>query len=135
MVKFINQYKYKPKDSTLVYGPSLTEPDQSMSVKEILARSMAGLSVIPQYEPEDDELVEQGIDDEFLPEVGDFDYVDLMNLRSENRRRVAEIEEAQRRKEVLPADSSKGEAGVSDSKSVQNSVGKASGNDSPLPSE
>lgn len=135
MVKFINQYKYKPKDSTLVYGPSLTEPDQSMSVKEILARSMAGLSVIPQYESEDDELVEQGIDDEFLPEVGDFDYVDLMNLRSENRKRVAEIEEAQRRKEVLSADSSKGEVRVSDGKSVQDSVGKASANDSPLPSE
>ena len=135
MVKFINQYKYKPKDSTLVYGPSLTEPDQSMSVKEILARSMAGLSVIPQYELEDDELVEQGIDDEFLPEVGDFDYVDLMNLRSENRKRVAEIEEAQRRKEVLSADSSKGEVRVSDGKSVQDSVGKASANDSPLPSE
>lgn len=113
-MKVRTPYNYKPERKPINYGVSLTEPDQSLTIKEILERSMMGLSTVPYRDSEDWEDAESYLDGDDLPEPGDFDYVDLMNLRNENRRKNREIEEAANRKEVLSSDRPDREVGKKD---------------------
>lgn len=92
-LNFKNRYFYKNSDHfhKVDFGPSLTEPDQSLSINQILARVAQGFTTgLKDYTVEYDEDDNEDFDDPTLD--SDFNEMDAINLK-------AEIDAERKRKE------------------------------------
>jgi hypothetical protein len=93
-IKNALNYQSFPKDYEKIKGPSMTIPDQTMSIRELLRRYASGLplggSKEPIYEGEDGD----GIDPRRL------DLAERQELEIAARQELAEIEERLKSKKV-----------------------------------
>lgn len=98
MAKYVTQQSYDvhsmAAQDAVNFEPSITQPDESMTVKEILARYTRGMDVnlnvhdggVSDDFDEDDDLC-------YL-DLSKLDYVELDNLRTRVQSRINEIESA-----------------------------------------
>lgn len=92
-LNFKNRYFFKNSDHfhKVDFGPSLTEPDQSLSINQILARVAQGFTTgLKDYTVEYDEDDNDDFEDPTLD--SDFNEMDAINLK-------AEIDAERKRKE------------------------------------
>lgn len=92
-----NIYQYEGAPGEVVRGASMTVPNESMSLKEILARSFAG-ATLPDLMRPDDDGPDEDFDDAMSPDVelSDFaenrDFITKMRDKIEAEREKAEKE-------------------------------------------
>lgn len=132
---FKNRYFFKNSDHfhKVDFGPSLTEPDQSLSINQILARVAQGFTTgLKDYTVEYDEDDNEDFDDPTLD--SDFNEMDAINLkaeidaerkRKEDARRAAVREYTKRNKQRQQAQEQQGTAasGQASGPAVQTSSG------------
>lgn len=87
-VKFRRQYdpSYKGSPSKIEFGPSLTEPDLNLSVKQLMERHTRGVG--PYVEPKN-EYYEEDIGGE-IPVIRDF--VDIEDYKEELKEKAKSLE-------------------------------------------
>lgn len=92
--KFKTQYNHKPSKEDLEhnFGPSLTVPDQSLSVSELLRRHRAGLPIdgkkMTFY---DDEGNQETME---FPDVRKMDISEIQEMIEKNREYIKELQES-----------------------------------------
>lgn len=83
---FNNHYKRQPDKGTVNNKPSLTVPDQSMTIREIINRSQKGLPVsgvrVPMYNETDDGI---------MPDLSRMDISEIYTLKQQLKKRESEI--------------------------------------------
>lgn len=95
-MKFQTQYGHHPsnelrneKETTL---PSMTIPDQSLSIQELLRRNANGLSLMGNAKPEYDDYGEGEIDfDDFIPNVEKMDLADKQEFMEQAKIHLEDV--------------------------------------------
>lgn len=80
--RFKTHFNSLPDPGEVPTGPSLTVPDQSMSIKEILQRYARGLST------EDRERVPFYDGEEFVPDIKKLDLADIQELKEQTAEEI-----------------------------------------------
>lgn len=100
MKRIRNSLNYTAADQQREFNslPSLTVPDQSLSVQQLMARNAQGLSTfsgqVPMYALNDDEFDE-------LPDVKRLDLTELEELREQNERYIKEYRDNVQKQKAL----------------------------------
>lgn len=86
-MKFKNHYNSVPAKGEVNLQPSLTVPDQTMSIQELMSRHVRGLSLggtnVPIYEGEEDDF----------PDLSRMDKIDRIEALRDAQKELMEIKE------------------------------------------
>lgn len=106
-------YNYKDYPGQKFTQPSMTVPDQTMSIKTIMDRYAKGLPIADGFTPiwEDDDIPSNGINPNTL------DLVDLQEIRINNKEKIEYLEETIKKSKKQPKNS---ETTVSGEQSTNN---------------
>lgn len=100
MKRIRNSLNYSAKDQQREYNslPSLTVPDQSLTVQQLLTRNAQGLTTfngqVPMYALNDDEFDE-------LPDVKRLDLTELEELREQNEKYIKDYRDMVQKQKAL----------------------------------
>lgn len=90
-MKVQNSLNYKRHKGQTFTQPSLTVPDQTMSLKEILSRHARGLPISGKTSPVYDET------EEYLPDPTKMDLADRQQYAKQLKEELAELNDKRRR--------------------------------------
>lgn len=95
--RIVTWLNYKPKPGKRITAPSMTVPDQTMSIREILDRYARGLPIEGQKVPMYD-------GDEFVPDIAHMDLVDVDEMRRNNADRILHIQKNLNKERTVKAE-------------------------------